>query len=123
MKNIIDKTLVVEAVISKIKNEGAPEKIESKDLKDYDTPIKIPQKGNKDEYTPDIAVHYKDELNLFEIELEDKMYPEKWKTMSLFSKQHKGYLYLVVPDYLKEKIKNEMKKNQIVAGLIYFNTK
>ena len=120
MKKNIDKTMVVKAVISKIKDEGKPDKIKAKDLKDYKTPSKILYKEKNSHIIPDLAVYNDDGLYLYEVELDDKMDIEKWKIMSLYSKKYKGFLYLVVPDHLREKVKNELQKNQVNAGLIYF---
>ena len=79
MEKNIEKIEIVRAVISKIQGEGEPDKIEVKDLKEYDTPSKIPANGMNEGVIPDLAVHKKDELNLYEIELEDQLNPEKWK--------------------------------------------
>ncbi len=122
MAKKINKTLVVRAVISKIKDDRAPDKIEVKELEGFDTPDKIPSNVKDDGLIPDVAVHYGKVLNIYEIELEDTMDAEKWKLMSLYLKKNKGHLFLVVPDYLKEKIKGELEKSKINAGLIYFNT-
>ena len=93
------------AVISKIKNESEPDKIEARDLKVYQTSSRIFSKETNSHFIPDLAVHKNNELYLYEILLEDSMDPEKWQLMSIHSKNHKGYLYLVVPDYLKRKSK------------------
>ncbi len=118
----IDKTMLVRAVISKIEDKGRPIKIEAKDLEEYDTPIKIYSKEKNNAFIPDLAVYYYDELNLYEIELDEKIDIEKWKLMSLHTQKYKGHLYLVVPDTKKEKVKSELKKRKIKAGLIYFDT-
>ncbi len=122
MVDNIDKTMLARAVISKIEDKGKPIKIEARDLKEYDTPIKIFSKRKKSAFIPDLAVYYYDELNLYEIELEEKIDTEKWELMSLHTQKYKGHLYLVVPDYMKEKVKKELKKRKINAGLLYFDT-
>jgi enolase len=117
----IDKNLVVQAVISKIKEESDPKIIKVKDLEDYDSPKSI-RSDSEEEYTPDIQVNYEDSVNLYEIELEDGEATKKWQTFSSYAKKNKGHLFIVTPDYLKEKIKKEIQDNEFNAGLIYFST-
>lgn len=122
MAKNIDRTLVVKAVISKLNNDRPPDKIKVKNLQGYDPPDKIPAKVKEGGLIPDLTVHYGKELNLYEIELDDDLDSEKWKLMSLYSKKNQGYLFLVVPDYLKDRVKVELEKNEVNAGLIYFHT-
>lgn len=121
MDKSIDKIRVVRAVISTIKDNSEPNKIQSKDLKEYGNPMKITLKDKKREFIPDLAVYYNNGVNLYEIELENKIDVEKWRLMSSYAKKFHGHLFLVVPDFLREKVKNELKSNAINAGLIYFN--
>ncbi len=122
MVDNIDKTMLVRAVISTIEDKGRPIKIEAKDLEEYDTPIRLFSKGKSNAFIPDLAVYYYDELNFYEIELDEKMDIEKWELMSLHTKKYKGHLYLVVPDIKREKVKSKLKEKKIKAGLIYFDT-
>ncbi len=119
---IIDKEDVAKAVISAIKDEGRPNKIEARDLKDYDTPAKIFLKEKDRPLIPAVAVFYKEGVNLYEIELDDNIDIEKWRLMSLYAKKFKGHLFLVVPDILKDKVKSELKNHSLNAGLLYFTT-
>ena len=122
MDKIIDKIMVARAVISTIEEKSEPNKIQSKDLKEYGNPMKIPFKDKKGELIPDLAVYYNYGVNLYEIELENILDVEKWRLMSSYAKKFHGHLFLVVPDFLREKVKNELKSNAINAGLIYFKT-
>ena len=88
----------------------------------YETPNKILVQGNDEGYVPDIAAFYDDETVVYEIELNKAMPIEKWKSLSMYARNNHGRFYLVVPDYLKEDVKTEMKENEVNAGLIYFNT-
>lgn len=117
---IIDKEMVSRAVIKKIRVDLNPETIKAKHIKDYDNPRAILQKGSKKGYRPDIITVKRDEINIFEIELDDKMPVEKWKLFSSYASKNNGNLFLVVPENLKEIIKKEIKSNLIASRLIYF---
>lgn len=122
MDKNIDKMMVVRAVISTIKEGKEPDKIEAKDLRDYDSPAGISFKGYVDGLVPDVAVYRNDEVDLYEVELDENIDVDKWRLMSLYTRKYKGHLFLVVPDFLREKVKSELKNNSINAGLMYFNT-
>jgi hypothetical protein len=122
MEQTIDKTMVTKAIISKIQDENMPEKIKAIHLKDYDTPDKISVKGKNIGYTPDIEAFFKKEINVYEIELDKKMPVEKWRLLSLYAKKNNGNFYLVIPDYLRGPVKDEISKNDISARIIYFET-
>ncbi len=122
MDENIDKVLVVRAVISTIKEGKAPDKIEAKDLQDYESPARISFKGHNDGLVPDVAVYRNEEVDLYEVELDENIDVDKWRLMSLYARKYKGNLFLVVPDFLREKVKNELKNNSVNAGLLYFNT-
>lgn len=119
----IDKTMVTRAVISKIKEENKPDNIKASHLKDFESPSKISYKGKeKQQYMPDIVATYNNGINVYEIELEDDLQPEKWSLMSLYAKKNHGNFYLVVPDYKRDIIKKMIIDKDINAGIIYFNT-
>jgi hypothetical protein len=122
MTKSIDKIKIIKAVVSKIMEETNPEKIEAKDLGNFDTPESIPINSKDRFLIPDLAVHYAKELNIYEIELDDKLNPFKWKMMSKYTKQMKGHLFLVVPDFMKDKVREELEKIGVNAGLLYFTT-
>lgn len=124
-KRSIDKTMVTRAVITKIKNDWNPELIKALHIKGYDEPEKIQIKGNKKErgYKPDILALNESQTNIYEIELNKQMPVAKWRLFSNYARENNGNLYIVVPDYLKEDIKKEIKEKEIFSGLIYFETK
>jgi hypothetical protein len=113
---------VTKAVISKIQDEDIPEKIKAIHMKEFETPDKISVKGKNVGYTPDIEAFFKKEVKIYEIELDKKMPVEKWRLLSLYAKKKNGNFYLVVPDYLRGPVKDEIRKNDISAGIIYFQT-
>lgn len=122
MDEAINKVLVVRAVISTIIEGKAPDKIEAKDLQDYESPARISFKGYNDGLVPDVVVYRNEEVDLYEVELDENIDVDKWRLMSLYARKYKGHLFLVVPDFLREKVKNELKNNSVNAGLLYFNT-
>jgi hypothetical protein len=93
-----------------------------KDLEDYDSPGKIMAPDKKQAIIPDIAAHYPEETNLYEVELDNKMKIGKWKMLLSYARGRNGHLFLVVPDYMKENVKKELRDNDFNAGLIYFKT-
>lgn len=122
MAQVIDKTMVTRAVISKIEEEDNPQKIKAKHVVGYDSPNKVSIKGNDEGYTPDIAVVYDNSTTVYEIELNKSVSVDKWRALSLYARKNNGNLYLVVPDYLKEPITEKITEKEINAGVIYFNT-
>ena len=120
MPDNVDKPLVVRAVISEIQNKDQPLKIEAKDIEDYTNPTKLQLKESDRELIPDLVVYYDNHVDLYEVEMEDHIDIEKWRQMLSHAKRLKGHLFLVVPDFLCEKIKDELAGNAINAGLIYF---
>lgn len=122
MPDSVDKPLIIRAIISEIKSKGQPLKIEARDIENYTNPPKLKLEKRDREVIPDLVVHYDNHADLYEVELEDHTDIEKWRQMLLHAKRFKGHLFLVVPDFLGEKIKDELTGNAINAGLIYFNT-
>jgi hypothetical protein len=116
----VDKNTVVRAVISKITEEGEPKFIRVKDLQGFENPDAIEDGHGK--FVPDIVVDYDKSTNLYAIELEDDTPVSKWKVFADYAKENHGHLYIVTPDYLKERIKKEITDNDFNAGLIYFST-
>lgn len=122
MEQAIDKSMVTRAVISKIEEETKPNKIKAKHVKGYDSPAKISSKEKNEEYVPDITAFYDTTTTIYEIELKEELSVDKWRLLSLYAKKNNGNLFLVVPDYLKDNVKREIKDKDINAGIIYFNT-
>jgi hypothetical protein len=118
----LNKSVVTRAIISKINEEGKPEAVLAKHLKNYKTPSEVRIKGEDFGYTPDLAVFYKDEASFYEIELEKPTTAVKWRSFSLYAKKNKGNFFLVVPDYLKDDIKKEVDDKEISAEVLYFLT-
>ncbi len=122
MKREINKSMVSRAIIIKLEKERNPNEIRTNHLTGYNSPIRIPKENNDEGYTPDITAVYDNETIIYEIELSQKMPVDKWRSFSKHAKEHKGSFYLVVPNNLKDNVKSELKKNEVNAGLITFNT-
>ncbi|MFO7657966.1 MAG: hypothetical protein R6W78_12965 [Bacteroidales bacterium] len=122
MEQAIDKTMVTRAIISKIQDERKPKKIKTNHVIGYDSPNKISIKGRNKEYVPDIAAVFDNSISVYEIELNKTMPFEKWRLLSLYARENNGNLFLVVPDFLTEPIKEKIKEKEINAGIIYFKT-
>lgn len=120
MGQSIDKTMVTRAVISRILEGKKPSKIKAKHVLGHDTPKIISIDGKTKGYVPDIEAFYDKKTIVYEIELDKEMPIEKWKLFSLYARNNNGSLYLVVPSFLKKSIKEEIKENDISAGIISF---
>ena len=118
----IDKEKVALAVIQKIQQEQKPIYIETMHVDGYATPEKLKAANNDDMITPDIKVVYENETNIYEIELDDPLSTDKWKICMNYARKNHGNFYLVVPDFLKEQVKEQIKKRKINAGIIFFET-
>ena len=118
----INKSMVSRAIISKIQEERDPKNIYAKHVKGFKSPEKLKLKGNDEDYTPDIEVEYEDETHLYEIELEQSHHTDKWRLFTLYAKNKRGNLFLVIPDYLKPFIKKQIAENNINAGILFFET-
>ncbi len=119
----IDKTMITRVLINKLEDEESPKEIRAKHIKDFESPDKIALKENNGVVVPDLVAFYDKEIHVYQIELDKSMPVDSWKILALYAKKNNGNLYLVVPDYNKEQVKKEIVKNDIRAGIIYFQTK
>lgn len=120
--NVVDKAMVARVMVSKLQEEQKPKQIRTRYLKGFESPDNVSIKGDEKKFSPDIMAIYDRETHLYEIELDNKMPVDKWRTFSLYARKNKGNLYLIVPDYLKDPIKEQIRNNDINAGIIYFQT-
>lgn len=117
-----DKIIITRAVISKIENETKPDTIKAKHVMGYNTPEKITQKENAKEYIPDIIATYEHGVNVYEIELDNKMPVDKWQLFSNYALNKMGKLILVVPEHMLDEFKRKLNDMDIKAQFIYFTT-
>lgn len=119
----IDKSMVSQAVITKIRNDRNPKEIKATHLEEYESPEKISFNSDTESFVPDIEAVYEKEKIVYEIELDNKITVNKWRTFSKYARKSNGNFYLVVPRQLKEFIQKELVDNDVNAGVITFGTK
>jgi hypothetical protein len=117
-----DKSQILRVMIQDIEKKRNPMEIKTDHLKNYSSPEKLTLKGTEEIHKPDMVVVYDKETHLYEVELDRKMETEKWKLYSLYARKNHGNFYLIVPDWLRDPVKDRLKEENINAGLIYFNT-
>ncbi len=117
-----DKSMILQVMIQDIEKKRNPMEIKTDHLKNYSSPEKLTLKGTEEIHKPDMVVVYDKETHLYEVELDRKMETEKWKLYSLYASNNHGNFYLIVPDWLRDPVKDRLKEENINAGLIYFNT-
>ena len=118
----VDKKMVARVIVQKLQDESSPKEIKTNYLSGFKSPEKVILKGTDTEFTPDIVADYGKETHLYEIELSDDIQTDKWKWFSLYAKKNHGNLYLVVPDWLRNPVKQKLNEQNISAGIIYFST-
>ena len=117
-----DKSTILRVMIQDIEKKKHPMEIKTDHLENYNSPGKLTLKGKSGIHKPDMVVVFDKETHLYEVELDKKMKPDKWKLYSLYARKNHGNLYLIVPDWLRDPVKERLKEENINAGLIYFNT-
>ena len=120
------KRVIAQAVIQKIEDTREPNEIKTKYLKGYPAPGVIKLKDEKEHVEmlyPDIIAEYENETHLYEIELDEEIHSQKWKFMSLYANRKNGNLYLVIPDFMRNKVKKSLDDNKINAAVLFFETK
>lgn len=118
----IDRNIIIKAILKKINEESRPSKIEVKDYRDYESPLKIEVQEDSESFVPDLLVHFDKTINVYELELEENRSVEKWNALADYAKKNSGHLFIVAPEYLKENIKKKITENGFNAGLLYFRT-
>lgn len=119
MQQNITKEMVSLAVVSKIKNDN-PQQIRAEHIEKYEDPESVTDTGSGKTYTPDMLVYYERGIDIYEIELDDKQSVDKWKSFESFAKKNNGYLYIIVPEDIKQDTSKIIISENINAGIIYF---
>lgn len=120
------KRVIAQAVVQRIEDTREPNEIKTKHLKGYSSPSIIKLKDEKENVEmlyPDIIAEYENETHLYEIELDENVDYQKWKFMSLYANQKNGNLYLIIPDFMRNKVKKSLNDNKINAAILYFDSK
>lgn len=118
----MNKEEIVNAVIENLLEKKHPTEIKTPHIEKYASPVKLKIKDSEEVFTPDITAQFGDSANLYEIELDDNFQVNKWKLFSFHAKKRHGNLYLIVPDWLRESVKEVLTNQNINAGIIFFNT-
>jgi hypothetical protein len=123
MKDKINKTMVIHAIISKIKRDRNPREIRTAHVEGLKEPEKIESKYSEKSFVPDIEAVYENEHIVYEIELDKQFASEKWQTFSNYVSNYNGSFYLVVPKSLKKHVQQHLEEEEINAGVITFASK
>ncbi|HDR67718.1 MAG TPA: hypothetical protein ENN61_01580 [Bacteroidaceae bacterium] len=122
-KNVFYKTTLTRVIISKILDQKNPDIIKATHVPGFANPDKIFDRNKDRGYVPDITAHFEDAAYIYEIEPDNSDMPvEKWRIFSTYARDNNGSLYILVPDYIKEDVEQELNDKNIDAGVIYFET-
>ncbi len=118
---MINKKVVVQAIIDKIENEHEDFEIKTGIVEGYGKPEKIIRKGNQDKgYVPDVVLESDRITELYEVELDDDFELEKWKLFSLYTSKLKGNFNIVTPEEFLPQVRSVLNSENINARIIYF---
>jgi len=121
-KNIINKKIVVQAIIDKIENEHDDFEIKTGIVEGYSKPEKIIRKGNQERgYIPDVMLQSEQRTELYEVELDEDFELDKWKLFSLYISKLKGSFNIVAPEELLPQLRDVLNTEEIKAKIIYFS--
>lgn len=95
----LTKARIAQAIIAELEENDSDIGIETGLLSSYTIPGKIMWKSNNEGYLPDIKTSTSNKhINLYEIELSNKIDKSKWRLFSLFAKLNHGVFTVVVPE-------------------------
>ena len=121
---MIDKKIVVQAIIEKAEKDSEEIQIMTSIVEGYERPDRIVVKGDqKRGYTPDVILRKNETTELYEVELgKAKEYElDKWRLFSLYSHKQKGNFNIVIPEDNLPRLRELLKENQIKAKILYFS--
>lgn len=111
----MQKSEVLIQLIQEISTINSNANIHTNDIKGYKPTSSIKS------FTPDIEVHSENVHNLIEIQLSNDINISKWKTFSDFTKgNEQREFHIVVPQSIKNDIKDALVEHDITAQLLYF---
>lgn len=115
----ITKKNVVRAIIEKINTEDNHTRI----FTDYFTGYHSPEKLNvKDKiFKPDLTTDNNEQVDIYEVELEQKNNITKWKVFSDYACNKNGNFFIILPESNSKTIKSILTEQKIKANLIYFS--
>lgn len=121
---MIDKKIVVQAIIEKAEKDNEEIQIMTSILEGYDRPDRIVVKGEqKRGYTPDVILRKNDTTELYEVELgkAKEFELDKWRLFSLYSHKQKGNFNIVIHEDNLPRLRELLKEHQIKAKILYFS--
>jgi hypothetical protein len=121
---MIDKKVVVQAIIEKAEKDNNEIKIMTSLLEGYERPDRIVIKGDQGKgYVPDVILKKEGTTDLYEVELGmEKQYElDKWRLFALYSHKQKGNFNIVTPEDNLPRLRELLKENEIKAKILYFS--
>ncbi len=121
---MVDKKIVVQAIIEKAEQDPEEVHIMTSIVEGYERPDRIVVKGDQQRgYIPDVVLKKDQTTDLYEVELgKDKEYKlDKWRLFSLYSHKQKGNFNIVIPEDNLPRLRELLKENQIKAKILYFS--
>ncbi len=121
---MVDKKVVVQAIIEKAEKEFQDALIMTSLVEGYQKPDRIAVKGGKmRQYTPDVLLKRDKAVDLYSVELGKKNDYEldKWRVFSLYIKKQKGSFNIVIPEDNLPRLRELLSSNHISARILYFS--
>ncbi len=109
---------IIETLIQKVKLEKGVVKIKSRFGKEYERPDRIRIKGKKKQVTPDLVIESGDQTDMYIVELEANFDVDKWRLLSLYTRQLHGRLYILAPVDYEAFISRKLEEFHISARII-----
>jgi len=112
---------IIDTLIHKVRLEKGLVKIRSRFGKEYERPERIRIKGKKKQVTPDLVIESGDRTDMYIVELEASFEMEKWRLLSLYTRQLHGSLYIIAPVDYEALISRKLEEFKITARIIPFS--
>jgi hypothetical protein len=122
--NMVDKKIVVKAIIEQAKNDSQETKIMTSLVEGYERPERIGIKGaKKRDYTPDVLLRHDHAIELYTVELgkQNDYELDKWRAFSLYTQKEKGNFNIVIPEENLVRLRGLLAENNIKAKILYFS--
>jgi len=118
---MLDKKLVVQAIIEKAELDYDDLLIKTSVVEGYEKPDKITLKGTQDKgYVPDVWLRNEQTTELYEVELGQDYQLDKWRLFSLYSNRQNGNFNIVTPEDHLHQLRSVLNEHQIHARILYF---
>jgi hypothetical protein len=111
---------IINTLIQNVKTEEGVVNIRSRFGKEYERPDSIRIKGKKKQITPDLVIESGERTDMFIVELAANFDVEKWRLLSLYTRQLHGSLYILAPMDYEAFISRKLEEFNISARIIPF---